>query len=90
MDVFVPEDIKEAVQKWNPVNRGKVGVIFALLADDAWRSENRENLGLSLSQKIKLGLFVGETLWAVAHAGITVAFIEYMDVVYVVLHPEWT
>ena len=96
MNVQVPEFIKEIAQKWNPIDQGRVGGVFALLADDDWRRENREDWVLSQTQKEELELPEEETVWAVAHARVTVAFLETIDAVAVVyvnrrsaMHPGW-
>ena len=96
MNVQVPEFIKEIARKWNPIDQGRVGGVFALLADDDWRRENREDLVLSQTQKEQLEIPGDETVWVVAHARVTVAFLETMDAVAVVyvnrrsaMHPGW-
>ena len=94
--VLVPEFIKETAREWNPIDQGRVGGVFALLADDDWRRENREDWVLSQTQKEELELPENETVWAVAHARVTVAFLETIDAVAVVyvnrrpaMHPGW-
>ena len=96
-EVRVPEFIREIARAWDPIDQGRVGGVFALLADDDWRRENRVDWVLSQPQKNELGLFDNETVWAIAHAGITVAFIEAIGgevaVVYLnrrsAMHPGW-
>ncbi len=45
--VEVVESIREKAQRWNPIDRGRVGGIFALLSDDDWRREHQVDLALS-------------------------------------------
>ena len=94
--VLVPEFIKETAREWNPTDQGRVGGVFALLADDDWRSENRVDWVFNETQKGELGVPENETVWAVAHARVTVAFFETVDavaVVYVnrrpIMRPGW-
>lgn len=94
--VIVPSFIKEIAWQWNPIDQGRVSGVFALLTDDDWRIEHRVDWVLNEKQQNELGL-EGETVWAVAQAGVTVAFIETNDrqvkVVYINLrsrmHPGW-
>ena len=97
MKVLVPEFIKEIAGEWNPIDQGRVGGVFALLQDDDWRYENRVDWVLSQSQKEELELPENETVWAVAHTRVTVAFLETFDAVAVVyvnrrsaMHPGWS
>ena len=71
-------------------------VPFALLGDDDWRRDNRVDWVLSEAQKEELELPANETVWAVAHARVTVAFLETNDAIAVVyvnrrsaMHPGW-
>ena len=96
MKVLVPEIIKETAREWNPIDQGRVGGVFALLADDDWRRENRVDWVFSQTQKEELELPENETVWAVAHARVTVPFLETIDAVAVVyvnrrsaMHPGW-
>ena len=96
MKVLVPEFIKDIAREWNPIDQGRVGGVFAWLADDDWRRENKVDWAFNQTQKEELGLFADETVWAVAHARVTVAFIETVDAVAVVyinrrsaMHPGW-
>lgn len=96
MKVLVPEFIKETFWGWNPIDQGRVGGVFAYLEDDDWRFENRVDWVLSETQKEELELPQNETVWAVAHARVTVAFLETIDAVVVVyvnrrsaMHPGW-
>ena len=96
MKVLVPEFIKDIAREWNPIDRGRVGGVFAWLADDDWRQENKVDWVFNQAQKEELGLFADETVWAVAHARVTVAFIETVDAVAVVyinrrsaMRPGW-
>ena len=96
MKIFVPDFIKETALEWNPIDQGRVGGVFALLGDDDWRHDNRVDWVLNQVQKEELGLPEKETVWAVAHARVTVAFLETIDTVHVVyvnrrpgMHPGW-
>ena len=96
MKILVPELIKETFNAWNPIDRGRVGGVFAWLEDDDWRLEKRVDWVFSSAQKEELGLTDDETVWAVAHARVTVAFIETIDAVAVVyvnrrsaMRPDW-
>ena len=96
MKVLVPDFIKETAREWSPIDQGRVGGVFALLEDDDWRCDNRVDWNFSPTQKEELGLAENETVWAVAHARVTVAFIETVDAVAVVyvnrrsaMHPGW-
>ena len=96
MKVLVPGFILEIAQEWNPIDQGRVGGVFALLADDDWRRDNREDWVLNQAQKEELGLLDNEIVWAVAHARVTVAFIQTLEavaVVYVnrrsIMNPGW-
>ena len=96
MRVLVPEFIKDIAREWNPIDQGRVGGVFAWLSDDDWRRENRVDWMLSQTQKEEMELPVNETVWAVAHARVTVAFLETADAVAVVyinrrsaMHPGW-
>ncbi len=95
-EVLVPEFLKEIVRGWNPIDQGRVGGVLALLGDDDWRSENRIDWEFTLSQKEELDIAENETVWAVAHSRITVAFLENIGEVAVVyvnrrpaMHPGW-
>jgi len=94
--VLVPEFIKAIFEGWNPIDQGRVGGVFSSLEDDDWRLENRVDWVLSETQKEELQIPVNETVWAVAHARVTVAFLETIDSVAVVyvnrrsaMHPGW-
>ena len=97
MKVFVPEFIREIAWNWNPIDRGRVGGVFSLLEDDDWRRDNRVDWQFNQAQKEELGLTENETVWAVAHSRVTVAFFETADSGYVVyinrrsaMNPGWT
>ncbi|PKB71923.1 MAG: hypothetical protein BZY87_02845 [SAR202 cluster bacterium Io17-Chloro-G6] len=97
MKIFVPEFIIEIARNWNPIDQGRVGGVFALLEDDGWRHENRVDWMFSPTQKEELGLTENDTVWAVAHSRVTVAFFETTDSVSVVyinrrsaMNPGWT
>ena len=45
--VELVESIREKARQWNPIDRGRVGGIFALLSDDDWRREHQVDLALS-------------------------------------------
>ena len=96
MKVLVPKFVKDIAREWNPIDRGRVGGVFAWLEDDEWRRDNRVDWMLSQADKEEMGLLDDETVWAVAHARVTVAFIETVDAVAVVyinrrsaMHPGW-
>lgn len=94
--VLVPEFIKEIARDWSPIDQGRVGGVFALLQDDDWRYENRVDRVLSQTQKEELEIPEIETVWAVAHSRVTVAFLESTDTVAIVyvnrrsaMNPGW-
>ena len=94
--VTVPDFLTETISQWNPIDQGRIGGVFTLLSDDDWRFDHRVDWGFSETQQVALGL-AGQTVWAVAHAGVTVGFIETQEgevgVVYVnrrsLMHPGW-
>ena len=43
----VAEIIRELAQRWNPIDRGRVGGVLALLSDDDWRRAHQVDLALS-------------------------------------------
>ena len=47
ISVGVPELIREKARRWNPIDRGRAGGIFALLSDDDRRPEHQVDLALS-------------------------------------------
>lgn len=97
MKILVPEFIKETAREWSPIDQGRVGGVFALLGDDEWRHDNRVDWVFNQAQKEELGVPDDETVWAVAHARVTVAFFETIDAVAVIyvnrrsaMNPGWT
>ena len=95
-EVELPEFVKEIWRKWNPIDIGRVGGVFALLTDDEWRHENRRDLVLNTADKEELGVSENDTVWVVAHSRVTVMFFEatsLVSVVYVnrrpIMHPGW-
>lgn len=56
MNGQVPEFIRETARNLNPIDQGRVGGVFALLADDDWRRDNRVDWVLSQTQKEELEL----------------------------------
>ena len=82
-EVRVPEFIREIARAWDPIDQGRVGGVFALLEDDDWRRDNRVDWQFDQAQKEELGLTENETVWAVAHSRVTVAFFESEDAGYV-------
>ncbi len=96
MKVLVPQFIEEIFRGWSLIDQGRVGGVFAYLEDDDWRLENRVDWVLSQIQLAELGLPENEIVWAVAHARVTVAFLETIGEVAVVyvnrrspMHPGW-
>ena len=61
--VEVVESIREKVQRWNPIDRGRVGGVIALLSNDDWRRAHQVDLALSEAELEELFedkvLFVG-------------------------------
>lgn len=45
--VEVRESLREKVRQWNPIDRGRVGGVLALLSDDDWRRAHQVDLALS-------------------------------------------
>ena len=45
--VELVESIREKARRWNLIDRGRVGGIFALLSDDDWRLEHQVDFSLS-------------------------------------------
>ena len=45
--VQVAEIIRERAQRWNSIDRGRVGGVLALLSDDDWRREHQVDRALS-------------------------------------------
>ena len=95
-EVQVPEFVRELWRKWNPIDLGRVGGVLALLGDDDWRHDRRQDLILSQADKEELGVAEDEVVWAVAHSGVTVFFFEVISLVSVVyvnrrstMHPGW-
>lgn len=84
MRIEVPEFLKEIARTWSPIDQGRVGGVFALLADDEWRWDNRVDFQLSEADKAELEVHPAEIVWAIAHVGVTVAFFEANDVIAVI------
>ena len=82
--VRVPRFLKEILWEWSPIDQGRIGGVFAFLEEDEWRYSNRLDWALSQSDKEEMELTPEETVWAVAHARVTVAFIETAEAVNVV------
>ena len=45
--VEVAEIIRELAQRWNPIDRGRVGGVLELLSDDDWRRAHQVDFALS-------------------------------------------
>ena len=82
--VRVPRFVTAIILEWSPIDRGRVGGVFAFLEGDEWRFSNRLDWALPQSDMEEMGLTPDETVWAVAHARVTVAFIETAEAVNVV------
>ena len=76
--------IRQTVGVWRPFDRGRLGGALAYLEDDDWRLEQRLDWSLSPTDKAQLGLAEEDIVWAVAHYGVTTAFVETEDAIMVV------
>ena len=45
--VEVADIVRERVRQWNPIDRGRVGGVFALLSDDDWWRAHQVDMALS-------------------------------------------
>ena len=52
--VEVAEIIRERAQQWNPIDRGRVGGVLALLSDDDWRQAHQVDMALGEAEKEEL------------------------------------
>ena len=68
--VEVPDVVRERVRRWNPIDRGRVGGVLALLSDDDWRSAHQVDLALSEAELEELFedkvVFVGGEVFIVS------------------------
>ena len=84
MRVVLPEFIEAIILQWRPIDQGRLGAALANLEDDDWRVEQRVDWSFSPADKEELGLSDDDTVWAIAHGGVTVAFVESNDLIMVV------
>ena len=97
MRIILPEFIESFIAKWRELDRGRIGGLLTLLQDDDWRINEQVDWAYTSEEKAELGLSPDETVWAVAHSGITIAFVERGDAVLVVyvnrrsaMSPGWS
>ena len=68
--VEVPDIVRERVRQWNPIDRGRVGGVIALLSNDDWRRVHQVDRSLSEADLEELFedkvVFVGEEAYIVS------------------------
>ena len=68
--VEVPDIVRERVRQWNPINRGRVGGVIALLSNDDWRRAHQVDMALSEAELEELFedkvVFVGGEVFIVS------------------------
>ena len=80
----MPRFIEPVIAEWRDVHRGRLGGALALLEDDDWRLERQVDWSFSPADKAELALSEDDIVLAVAHGGVTLAFIETHDAIMVV------